>query len=209
MWVFGSKEPYTQLGDYFTSKGIGLVSINYRLGVDFRIMAKDCARAVDFIAKNYSDNIVLMGHSAGGHLAALIALDHSYSEIKTPVKSCILIDAFGLCLEYYIKQHGAGYLHYIESVFTKDSDLWKKASPVSFIQQAEFPFLIYTGSATYPFLKDDNVRFSKALGHAGKDYVLSEIRGKSHQEMITQFSDRNNPLYLEIVSFIGNQLIEK
>jgi acetyl esterase/lipase len=206
MWISGSKDPYYRLGDFFSEKGIGVVSVNYRLGLDFREMAYDCARAVAYVAEHVSDNIHLMGHSAGGHLSALAALDSSYTGKKLPVRSCILIDAFGLCLSYYIRHHAAAYLHYIEQVFTRDPDLWEKASPVNFITEASFPFLIYTGSATYPFLRDDNVKFALELGNKNLEFVLSEIRGKSHQEMITQFSDKNTPLYDEIVSFIGQPL---
>lgn len=168
-WISGSKDLYRDLGQNLAKKGITTVLINYRLATDFRIMAGDCSRAVAWVYNNIEsfggnkERIYLCGHSAGGHLASLIALDPMYFSnlsLANPVKGCILIDAFGLNIGAYISDHGAFYMHYISQVFTTDSSLWKKASPINFLQNVNMPFLIYTGKDTYPFLLQDNKTLS-------------------------------------------------
>jgi acetyl esterase/lipase len=75
---------------WFTSQGWIYVSINYRLAPDVKVdaMAGDVAAAVGWLRsniRNYGgdpDEISLMGHEAGAHLAALATLDQSYFEAE-------------------------------------------------------------------------------------------------------------------------------
>ena len=85
-WKAGSKTLYIGLGRTFARHGIGVAIINYRLSprVKHPGHIEDVAKAFAWvkgnIAKHGGDpaNITLMGHSAGGHLAALLATDPSY-----------------------------------------------------------------------------------------------------------------------------------
>lgn len=212
-WISGSKDMYQELGNNFAKHGYTAVLINYRLATDFRNMAHDCAGATKWVYENIEqfggdrNKIYLSGHSAGGHLAALISLDSDYFknfEIENPVKGCILIDAFGLNIGEYISIHGAIYMQYIAQVFTTEPNLWKKASPVNFIDDADLPpFLIFTGSETYPFLIKDNLSFIKEMKRRNHSFTYEEIPEKSHQQMVTQLADLNNSLYDNICSFTG------
>jgi acetyl esterase/lipase len=77
---------YSSVGQFFASQGIGVVLPNYRLFPNAKHpeQAKDVARAVAWthanIAKYGGDprRLYLSGHSAGGHLATLLAADESY-----------------------------------------------------------------------------------------------------------------------------------
>ncbi|MGA9406139.1 MAG: glycoside hydrolase family 3 C-terminal domain-containing protein [Bacteroidota bacterium] len=80
-WWFGG-EPATMISKAFTSKGIAVFSIQYRLGKDggFPESIRDCRNAVRFIRKNATrfnidpDRIGCMGGSAGGHLSLMVAM---------------------------------------------------------------------------------------------------------------------------------------
>ena len=77
---------YTSVGEYLASQGIGAVLPNYRLSphVKHPEHIKDLARAFAWTKKHIAkrggraDQIFLVGHSAGGHLVALLATDEQY-----------------------------------------------------------------------------------------------------------------------------------
>ena len=82
----GSKDMYRFVGEAFASKGYVTVVADYRLYPDiyFPAFMEDGARAVrwthDHIAGYQGDpaNLYLAGHSAGGHIAALLTTDTHY-----------------------------------------------------------------------------------------------------------------------------------
>ncbi|MDQ3393045.1 MAG: alpha/beta hydrolase [Bacteroidota bacterium] len=216
-WMNGSKEIYSTFGKNLAAKGIVSVILNYRLGdiVNFKKMASDCASAVKWAYRNghefggNKNKIFMCGHSAGGHLSALIALGHEYFDqlnMDNPIKGCILIDAFGLNIGTFIKDHGALYLQYIEKVFTKDPEIWKQASPIEFISQRKIPFMILIGSKTYPILTTDNEIFFEKLKKSNPDVSLEIVDGKTHVEMISQFDNKNILLYDKLISFVMPRL---
>ncbi len=85
-WQYGSKDDYRLLGDVLTRSGFVVVVPDYRLHPDtvFPGGVHDAARAVRWArdhAAEYggdSSRLVLVGHSAGAHSAALLALDPRY-----------------------------------------------------------------------------------------------------------------------------------
>jgi acetyl esterase/lipase len=85
-WDEGSKNDYPFLADSLTEQGFITVVVNYRLvpDVTFPKYVEDVALAVKWTTENIDqyggnvDNIFLMGHSAGAHIAALVAYDERY-----------------------------------------------------------------------------------------------------------------------------------
>lgn len=82
-WRSGSKEYYTYMGKYFAQHGYVTLIPNYRLfpQVQFPDFISDIAQAIkkteSLDTVSYT-NIVLVGHSAGAHTAALLSIDSSY-----------------------------------------------------------------------------------------------------------------------------------
>jgi len=88
-WVIGDNRCaglYPSVAQFLAGQGIGVVMPNYRLspGIKHPEHARDVARAVAWthanIGKHGGDlqRFYLAGHSAGGHLVALLAADESY-----------------------------------------------------------------------------------------------------------------------------------
>jgi acetyl esterase/lipase len=88
-WLSGDKDfggLYRDACRTLARSGVVAVSINYRLSplVKHPEHIKDVARAYAWVVKNIAkhrgdpEKIVLAGHSAGGHLVSLLALDRSY-----------------------------------------------------------------------------------------------------------------------------------
>tara|TARA_B100000242_G_scaffold294020_1_gene274237 strand:+ start:7578 stop:8468 length:891 start_codon:yes stop_codon:yes gene_type:complete len=85
-WSGGSKAQYKFIADVFTKEGYIVVLPDYRQypDVKFPAFAQDAARALAWVYQNIQgyhgdvENLYLAGHSAGAHLAALIATNQDY-----------------------------------------------------------------------------------------------------------------------------------
>ena len=85
-WSRGSKDRHRFVGRAFARAGYVVVLANYRLfpQVRFPVFVEDSARAVAWVRANINryggdpERLYLMGHSAGAHIAALLALDPRY-----------------------------------------------------------------------------------------------------------------------------------
>ncbi len=77
-WRRGDKHSYRFVGRTLAHMGYTTVIPNYRLypNVTFPAYIEDVAAVVWHVAQNHSSKrLILMGHSAGGHMAAVLALD--------------------------------------------------------------------------------------------------------------------------------------
>jgi acetyl esterase/lipase len=92
-WIIGDKNMfgfYRGVGKFLAERGYVAVLANYRLSpvVKHPEHVKDVARAFAWTRRHVaeyggdSDRIILCGHSAGGHLVALLATDETY--LKDP-----------------------------------------------------------------------------------------------------------------------------
>ena len=208
-WNSGKKELYSFFGNRWARKDVVTVIVDYpkspKAGYDE--MAIDIAKAVKWVKeniKNYGgnpDKIFISGHSAGGHLAALVAIKKEYFErvgIANPLKGIILIDAAGLDMYGYLKgenfEPGNSYLN----TFSNDPKVWKEASPMYFLHTKMPPMLIYRGSKTYPSIEESNEKFVTALKVFVPQPNYTILSGKKHVPMITQFFNTGNDRYKEM-----------
>ena len=212
-WYNGSKEWYQELGYHFASKQIVTVVINYRLGNEttYEGMAEDVAHAVKWTNEHIhlyqgdKDKIFVAGHSAGGHLAALVATNQRFlKKVGTDnlLRACLLIDAFGLNMDYIMHQNQTYYVNEMKHVFTTDTEKWKDAAPVKFVRADTLPFLILVGTQTYPHLILDNELFKMHLEAQHVPFKWQSIQGKDHMEMITDLKNPNDVIYNHIISFM-------
>jgi len=214
-WNSGNKSTYNFLGSRMARKGVVTVIIDYPLSpaADYKQMAKAVATAIKWVSStitNYGgnpDKLFVAGHSAGGGLAALVAVRTQYFDsigIVSPVKGVILIDAAGLDMYDYLKegQYGPGNTYL--KTFTSKPAVWKEASPLYHVHKGMPPMLIYVGEKTYPSIIKSNQVFAKALANAEDEPRYYTVKGKKHIPMITQFFISSNPLYRQIIEFMKN-----
>ncbi len=217
-WRSGNKKLYYYLGKRLARKGVVAVVIDYPLSPEaqYNEMAHSAAQAVQWTHENIADyggdpdRIVVSGHSAGGHLAALITVRDAYFDtlgMANPIRGVVLIDAAGLDMYGYLSERAPEERKY-QTTFTKDPATWKAASPLYHLHGGLPPFLIYRGGKTYPSIMKSNDKFVNALQPYGSllDYRIQP--GKKHIPMITQFLFSWNPRYREIVRFVQNSTSE-
>jgi arylformamidase len=104
-WQAGNKGMVGVKPTAFMQAGFVFVSINYRLlpTVDMGTLTSDVATALGWVHKHIGtyggdpDRLLVMGHSAGGQLAALMCTDDKYAKAEgfslTMIKGCVPVDA--------------------------------------------------------------------------------------------------------------------
>lgn len=214
-WNSGNKNLYSFIGRRLAKQGVLAVIINYRLApaVQVPAMVDDCAQAVSWVTKHIAgfggdpNRIFVMGHSAGGGLAALLATDDRlFSRIglaKNPVKGAILDDAAGLDMfDYLTKMEYPNDQQYLIP-YGKDPAVWRAVSPMYYVDGHTPPMLMYSGERTYPSIASSSQRFHQRLldNHVRHDYQV--LPGKKHIAMVTQLFWQHNIIYRELLRFVG------
>ncbi|MEO7769115.1 MAG: alpha/beta hydrolase [Ferruginibacter sp.] len=212
-WNSGKKSLYSFLGNRMARKNIVTVIIDYPKSpqANYREMAMDAALAVKWVKGNIerfggdTGKIYISGHSAGGHLAALLAVSDEYfnkAGIASPLKGVILIDAAGLDMYSFLVSENLSDGNTLLNTFTTNPANWKDASPLYHLHQGLPPMLIYTGEKTYPSIKESSEKFVDSLKSIGYHPQYLIIQGKKHIPMITQFLNSGNNRYKEIIDFM-------
>jgi acetyl esterase/lipase len=155
--------------------GYAVASIDYRFASEapFPANLQDCNQAVNYLITNASEysldpkNIALMGFSAGGHLASMLALANNakvknhFSDSKPkffPIK-CV-IDYYGpILLEMFPNANNPSSPEskLLGATPISRPDLAQKASPLHYIDPTDPPFLIIHGE------KDDLVHPNQSM----------------------------------------------
>lgn len=151
-WKIGDKRnPGVWRGKtrHWGAKGYLFVSVNTRLLPEAEpiAQARDLARALAFVQQDASrwggdpDRLVLMGHSAGGHVAALLAArqDLRMSAGLKRWSGTVLLDSAAVDVERVMKPRPAR--AYAEA-FGTDPNFWKAASPIEYFGPEDGPVLV-------------------------------------------------------------------
>ena len=208
-WNSGDKKLYGFFGRNFAKKGITTVIVGYTLSpnASYNEMAVEVAEAVKWTKENitkYKGNpneIFLTGHSAGGHLVALVGTNPKYLKDKSIVKGIILNDAAGLDMKHYLEEFPPTDEDNYLATWSNNTVKWQDASPIYFLDKNTPPFMIYTGSKTYESIKISNERFLKKL-HQFQPNVKPIVLNKRHVPMILQYFFPWNNRFDEIVNFM-------
>jgi acetyl esterase/lipase len=216
-WNTGSKNLYTFIGRRLAKQGVVAVIINYRLspGVQVPAMLTDCARAVVWTTKHIAEyggdptRIFVMGHSAGGGLAAMLAVERQlfaqYSLKKNPVKGAILDDPAGLDMFDYLKKMEYPNDEQYLVPFGKDPAVWRAMSALYHVQASSPPMLLFVGERTYPSIASSAQRFRQKLQELGVQHEYKVLSGKKHIPMVTQLFWKNNVIYRDMLKMVRGE----
>ena len=103
-WQTGDKSSVQIKPQYFMDKKIVFVSTNYRLlpDVDMGTIVRDIAKSVHWVHGHIAEHggdpqrLLVMGHSAGAQLAALVCIDDRYLKAEglslAIIKGCVPVD---------------------------------------------------------------------------------------------------------------------
>lgn len=212
-WRSGDKRLFEHLGRAFAVRGIVAVTVNYRLTPAVRspAHAEDCAEAVAWVHREISahggdpNRLVLMGHSAGAHLAALLLLDGRLLEAHDVPASAIrgLVFVSGVVdLNEHVGSTVFTSREFIEEAFGSTPDELAAASPLSYIRADLPPVLVVIAENDPPGLRDQGKRFADALREHHNDPVLISVRGRDHFSIVRRFGPDDDTTAEAIAEFV-------
>lgn len=214
-WTSGSKNIYTFIGRRLAKQGVVAVIINYRLAPPVHVpeQAADCARALAWTVQNIKQyggdpaRVFVMGHSAGGGLAALLATDDAllarHGLPQNPVRGAIMDDPAGLDMYSYLKEMKyEGDAQYLVP-FGHDPAVWREMSPIYKIRPGLPPFIFYIGGETYPSISGSSGRFRDKLKATGQAPPYTIIPGRHHVPMVLQLYWQHNVIYQGLLKLVG------
>lgn len=215
-WRSGKKELYTRLGNRFARRKVVMVIMDYPLAPEYKVhaMAKASANAVEWVHENIAsyggdpDQIYVSGHSAGGHLSALISVRDEYFDtlgMDNPIAGAVLIDPAGLDMySYLVKANNApGTSH--RRAFTDDPQVWKDTSPMYHLHEEMPPMMIMVGGRTEPSIPIGVERFREAYQLFDPQPLYYFQKRKKHVPMIVQFFYTPSRAYRWVLDFLNQK----
>lgn len=180
---------------HFTAHGLAFAAINYRLVPSATVeeQADDVARALAMLhrearALNIANRkIVLMGHSAGAHLAALVATDphylKTYGLTQGIIGGVVLLDGAGYHVPQQMADAGPWLRRMYRNAFGDDVTRQEALSPTlhAAAPNADSFLILYVAQ------RDESARQSRAFGAAlraaGTPVQVEPVENSSHMEL--------------------------
>jgi len=191
-WAYGRRQEYGFVAKAYAARGFVVVIPDYRLvpGVRFPAFVDDAARAVRWTHANVArfggdpGRIVLAGHSAGGYLAIMLALDRHYLQ-AAGVDPKVVRAAAGFAGPYDF--HPFDDRRAIAAMGQAPD--WHATQPIEFARADAPPLLLATGAA------DREVRPRNAINLAAQQKTLGSrttqlriYKGLGHNDMVMALS---------------------
>ena len=211
VWVHGGawmmNDKYADMGYMkntirsFLEKGYALASIDYRHSTTAKFPAQiqDCYEALEFLHVNAGKykmdkkRIALIGFSAGGHLASLLALSNNNNitefypdKKKTHFQIKAMIDFYGPS-DFMVmtapgdpNMTGDPISTLLGAAPIKRPDISKLASPVTYVDKNDPPFFIVHGEKDESVPYQQSVLLQSYLNVAGVQNELTIVKDAPH-----------------------------
>ena len=184
-WKYGSKRDFLLIGNAFARRGWVVVIPDYRLfpAVRFPAWIEDAANAVRWSRDNAgrfggdTARIFVIGHSAGAHSAALLALDEHYlRDAGLPARS----------VRGFVSMAGP-----VDTTWTAPDvqeimgprDGWPATYPYNFINDSTPPLLLLHGDSDAVVTAANSVRLAERIRAHGGCVRLGIYKGIGHIEI--------------------------
>ncbi len=206
----------------FIDSGYAVVSIDYRHSTTavFPAQIQDCNQAIEFLYQNADkykldrNKFSVIGFSAGGHLASLLALSSNnnvkafYTDgKKTHFKIKLVLDFYGpsdfLSLKGTDTKDPRNPVTLLLGATVADRpDLAKKASPITYVDKNDPPFLIVQGEKDESVNPDQSRSLSSRLTAEGVKNELIIVPGAPHYGVMFDTENIREKIFFFLNSYL-------
>ena len=226
-WQSGEKTMVALKPKAFTDAGFVFVSISHRLlpAVQMDAITRDVASALGWVHKNIAKyggdpiRLLVMGHSSGGQLAALMCTDDRYAKAEgyslTMIKGCVPVDADTFDIPAIIEvAETRARVHQLplptyghRQKFMDDPAKHRDFSPVTHVARGKGipPFLILH-IAGNPDTTAQARRMANALEAAGISVKVVVGREATHASLNDNIGAPGDPVTKEVFAFVADAL---
>lgn len=201
-WSKGSKEMVQQKPDFFNAQGWAFASVGYRLLPQAPVeqQAADVAAAVARIRRDAAtlgidaSRIVLMGHSAGAHLSALVGTDPQWlGPDMGALAAVILLDGAAYDVAEQMRQAAFMTKRTYEPAFGTDPARQARLSPTLHAAAPNAPrwLILYVSRRADATAQSNGL--GRALQQAGAKVQLEGVDGESHMTINRELGEPGNP----------------
>ncbi len=226
-WQTGDKKDVQLKPQAFVEKGFVFVSTNYRLlpAVDMGTLVRDVAKALGWVHKHIAEfggdpkRLLVMGHSAGAQLAALLCTDDRYLKAEgvplTDIKGCVPVDGDTFDIPAIIevaetrwRVHGlppAKFGH--REKFGNDPAKHKDFSAVTHVARDKgIPPFFILHVAEHPDTSAQARRLGNVLKEAGIPVTVFGARETTHNKVNADIGLPDDPATKALFEFLGTAL---
>lgn len=206
---------------FFLENGFVFVSVNYRLApeVSHPSQIKDVAAALAWVSKNISKyggnpaKMVVMGHSAGAHLACLAVTNQKHLAQAgfniANLRGCILLDAPTFNVVRKNRQSTFSFDSEVVdgTIFGVNDDDRKDASPALHISENSYiPPMLAFSTRQYLSSKYQAKHFVRDLNADKHDAEYIFITQKNHVTLNNEIGAKNDWISAKILAFLNRVL---
>lgn len=193
------------MGRRLTAAGIAVASVNYRLHPKVRYPAyvEDAAAAFAFIHREIAryggspKRVFISGHSAGGYLAAMMAIDerrlHRHDLKLSDVAGAMPVSGQMITHSTIRRERGV----------PESQPVIDEAAPAFHALSDAPPFLLIAGGDDLPARAEENRYFAAALKAAGHKHVtFLEVAGRDHNSIASRVGEPGDAVAKAMIAFI-------
>ncbi|MCR9115898.1 MAG: alpha/beta hydrolase [bacterium] len=214
-WRVGDKKSVQLKPQAFVDQGFVFVSTNYRFvpKVSVAEMTADIAKAIRW-ARDHADKfggdpdkIIVAGHSAGAHLAALVCCDGRYLKEEgmslADISGCIPVDTAAYDIPERVKSSGRVATRLYTGVFGETAEEQKRFSPSTYVskdKQAPAFLILHVADRVDSTLQSK--AFAKRLTKAGVPAKVVAGEGKTHATINRELGSDGDKPTVAVFQFI-------
>jgi arylformamidase len=209
-WHMLDKDLFHFIANGFHAFGVTIVLLAYPLAPEYSIdqMLLSCRNALYWLYNNVAayngnpDELFVAGHSAGGHLAAmLMATDWKRTGLTIPADmikgTCVMSGLFNLIPIFH---------SYLNTKIKMDLETAHRNSPVTLVPSNSCPLIIAVGAAETDEFQNQSIEFSEAWKDKGFPVHLLQLPAENHFSIVDAMVEKGSGLHSAISQMMGLSL---